>query len=350
MRLLVALAIFLAQSNPEQLFRDAVKAQQHGDDATAIRNYQELVRLRPDVPEVRANLGAVFAKAGHFDEAIEQYKAALAKIDNPALRMNLALAYYKKGSLSDATKLLEPLQRTNRQAALLLADCYVRQNEYAKAIAVVNPLVKAQPSDLAAAYILGSALIRTNNKEAGLKLVEQVAKDGQNAEAYLLAGKTALQLNFFERANEHAQAAFQLNPKLPGLATLRGMVLPYMNDNDGAIKALKEALEADPNDFDANLNLGAVLHTERDDENARPYLEKALKLQPSSTLARYEMARVKRSEGKLEEAVKDLEQVIQEQPKWPQPPVELAALYFRLNRPKDGERERAVFDQLSVKH
>ena len=128
------------------------------------------------------------------------------------------------------------------------------------------------------------------------------------------------------------------------------MVLPYMNDNDGAIKALKEALEADPNDFDANLNLGAVLHTERDDENARPYLEKALKLQPSSTLARYEMARVKRSEGKLEEAVKDLEQVIQERPQWPQPHVELAALYFRLNRPKDGERERAVFDQLSSKH
>ena len=157
-----------------------------------------------------------------------------------------------------------------------------------------------------------------------------------------------MQLNQFERANEDAEAAFRLAPKLPGVATLRGRVLPYMNDNAGAIAALREALAANPEDFDANLNLGAVLYTERELEGSRQYLEKALRLQPASKLARYEMARLKRAEGKLEESAADFEAVIKQDPKWPQPHVELAAVYFRLNRPKDGERERAAFERLTA--
>src|SRR5450755_2368076 len=85
---------------PEQLFREAVAAQQRGDDQTAIAKYQALIKLRPEVVEVRANLGAALAHAGRYDEAVDQYRAALAKApENKSLRVNLALAYYKKGDL-----------------------------------------------------------------------------------------------------------------------------------------------------------------------------------------------------------------------------------------------------------
>src|SRR6476646_9551435 len=98
--LLAAGAATAQSSSPEQLFRDAVEAQQKGDDALAIRKYQELLKLHPEVIEARANLGAAFATVGLFDEAIDQYRAALAKnAGNSDLRLNLALAYYKKGAL-----------------------------------------------------------------------------------------------------------------------------------------------------------------------------------------------------------------------------------------------------------
>src|SRR5215471_10309953 len=94
----------LAQApTPEQLFREAVAAQQRGDDAAAVQKYQELLKVRPDVVEARANLGAAFAKLGRFDEAIEQYRTALDKNEgNAPLRLNLALAYYKKGKFEEA--------------------------------------------------------------------------------------------------------------------------------------------------------------------------------------------------------------------------------------------------------
>jgi len=65
-------------------------------------------------------------------------------------------------------------------------------------------------------------------------------------------------------------------------------------------------------------------------------------------VARYEWARLERTEGQLEAATTDLEKVVHADPNWAQPHVELAALYFRLNRQQDGERERALFDRLTA--
>jgi tetratricopeptide (TPR) repeat protein len=179
-------------------------------------------------------------------------------------------------------------------------------------------------------------------------LVEKAAKQGNSAEAYLLAGQTALKMNQFERARDYGDAALRLNPKLPGVLTLRGTTLTYLGDNPGAIAVLRKAIEADPNDFEAQLSLGAVLHTERDLDGARRHLARALALNSASNLARYEWARLERTEGQVEAAVKDFEKVVHDDPTWAQPHVELAALYFRLERTQDGERERAIFDRLNA--
>src|SRR5260370_11080017 len=108
---IMACSIILAQeASPEQIFRDAMAAQQRGDDETAIAKYRELIRLSPEVVEARANLGAALAHAGRYEEAIEQYRNALSKLpDNTGLRLNLALAYYKKGDFAQAAETLDSL-------------------------------------------------------------------------------------------------------------------------------------------------------------------------------------------------------------------------------------------------
>lgn len=350
--LLLAGSLAVAQgSSPELLFREALAAQQRGDDTLAIRKYQELLKLRPDVIEVRANLGATLARTGRLDEAIEQYRAALAKAgSNSALRLNLALAYYKKNDWFGAVaqlKMLHDADPTNVRVATLLGGCYARLGQDAQVVDVLAPLAVSHPEDLAVSWELGSALIRSGHSREGLEMAERVGKLGNSAEAYLLAGQTALQLHEFERARDDANSSLRLNPKLPGALTLLGAALQYLNDDKGAIVALRQALEASPNDFDAHLTLGAVLNTERDLEGARKHLERAVQLNPSSTLALYALARMKRTQGEIEAAVTDFEKVVRDDPNWAQPHVELAALYFRLRRQADGERERAAFDRLN---
>jgi len=349
--IVVAAAVSGQSVPPEQLFHEAVAAQQRGDDALAVRKYQELLKRYPSAVEARANLGAALSKLGRYDEAIEQYKAALAKNDNPALRMNLALAYYKKGAMREAAgelTILHKAEPEDARVATLLGDSYGRLGRDEEAIAVLRPVEAGHPDDLAVAWLLGAALIHAGHRRDGLALVDRVAREGNSAEAYLLAGQTALKLNEFERARDYADAAIRLNPQLRGVMTLRGTTLSYLGDTQGAIAVLEKAVAADPNDFDAHLALGAVMNTERELDGAHAQLEAALRLKPDSTLALYEWARLERSEGKVEEAARDMEKVVHADPNWAQPHIELAALYFRLNRQSDGDRERATFDKLNA--
>jgi tetratricopeptide (TPR) repeat protein len=349
---LIAAGVACAQSsNPEQLFHDATAAQQRGDDALAVRKYREILKNYPDSLEVRTNLGAALAKLNRYDEAIEQYRAVLAKKENASLRLNLALAYYKKGAWRDAAQQFETLraaQPSDPRIATLLAECYTNLGQDDKAIAILKPVESAHPEDLSVAWLLGSALIRSGQRREGLARVARVAREGNRPEAYLLAGRTALKMNEFEPARDYAAAAAKLNPKLPGLDTLRGTVMTYLGDNEGAATVLRAAVAADPKDFEAQLGLGAVLHTNRDLPGAHEHLQRALQLQPNSITARYEWARLERTEGQVEAAVRDMEKVVHDDPKGAPPHLELAALYFRLNRQEDGEKERAIYDRLTA--
>jgi tetratricopeptide (TPR) repeat protein len=261
------------------------------------------------------------------------------------------LAYYKKGAWRDAVPQFETLlaaQAGDVRVATLLAECYASLGQDEKVIGTLKPEEAAHPDDLSVKWLLGSALIRSGHRREGLDRVDRVAREGNRPEAYLLAGRTTLKMNEFERARDYAAAAAHLNPKLPGLDTLRGTVMSYLGDTEGAAVALRAAVQADPKDFDAQLGLGAVLHTDRDLAGAREHLQRALQLKPDSNLARYEWARLERTDGQVEAAVGDFEKVVHDDPTWAQPHVELAALYFRLNRQEDGEKERAIYDRLTA--
>src|SRR5690348_3380016 len=79
----------------------ALELHRTGDFANAALAYQACVNADPRA-ETRSNLGAVLVRLGRFQEAIDQYEAALktapAQIASQ-LRFNLALAYYKSAQI-----------------------------------------------------------------------------------------------------------------------------------------------------------------------------------------------------------------------------------------------------------
>ncbi len=310
--LLLCACLSAAQNvNPEQLFQQAVAAQQRGDNATALRLYRELLRTHPEATVVRVNLGATLASMGKFAEAIEQYRAVLeAAPDNRPVRMNLAIAYEQEGDWRRAAEELEKLQKPEHadpQSTMMLADSYNHLGLYARTIVLLTPLEAAQPDDLDVAWLLGSALIHSGQTEQGLARIDKVAAKGSNADAYLLAGQTRLARSEYDLARHDADLAMQLDPQLAGVQTLYGMVLEQMGDYAGAEAALRKAIAADPDDFSAHLYLGAILYFRRDMSGARIQLEQALQLQPASAQARYELALVVRAEGHFDVALKALE-------------------------------------------
>ena len=130
--------------------------------------------------EARANLGLALVSLGRFDEAIAQYRAALAQAPgDPGLRANLAMAYYQKGDLPKAAGEFSSLHEAepgNLQIATLLGTCYMRMGRPAQAISVLSPLEKAHPDNLDLKWALGWALIRAGRTQEGFERAEEVAQ------------------------------------------------------------------------------------------------------------------------------------------------------------------------------
>jgi tetratricopeptide (TPR) repeat protein len=348
-------AMMAAQElDPDQLLKRAIDEQQHGDYSAAIRDYRKILELRPNEVEAKVNLGAALAHAGQFDEAIAIYRSALmsSRDKNPIL-LNLALAYYKKGDFEHAREQFEILhdaQPNNLQVVILLGDSDLRTGKADAALNVLGPLEDKFSHNMDFEYVLASALIdTTGRRREGVSRMEGVAKAGSAADAYMIAGATLLGLNEYEQARKDLEQALLLKPTLPGLYTLLGTARDKTGDVKAAEPAFREALKNNPDDFEANLYLGAILYKRRDIDEAKVYLDRALRLKPTDSMARYEAAMLKSTSGDYETAAHELELLVKDDPDWLEPHVELATLYYRLHRPDDGAKERQIVESLTAK-
>jgi tetratricopeptide (TPR) repeat protein len=358
MRFLALLILFASHSgfsqqpSPEQLFARAVEAQQRGDDPRAIDDYEHLLKLQPTLAVAHANLGVALTHEGRYDEAISQYKLALPTIDDKdSLRLNLGLAYYKKGDLQDAVPLFKEVEiRRPRdpQTAILLGDCELKLGRAPDAVKLLEPLEPENASNPDFEYLLGEVEIAVGQQRDGAERLDRLAASTHGADAYALAGSTWMRLNEFERARTDLDAASKLRPDLPGIFGLAGVAYDKTGDQAKAEPLFREALRRNPDDFESNLYLGAILYKRRDVDQALPFLDKAIALKPDDTMARYELGMWNSTAGHYEEAMKELESVVQKDPGWLQPHLELATLYYRLHRPEDGAKERAIIEKLTA--
>jgi tetratricopeptide (TPR) repeat protein len=340
------------QPSAEPLFSQAVEEQQRGDYAAAIRDYRALLARQPGMVDAHINLGAALAHTGRFDEAIEQYTLALpTAADKNGVRLNLGLAYYKQGDFAAARREFEQLRQQrpdDPQLAILLGDSEVKLGRAAEASVMLAPLEPANHANTDFEYVLGTALIASGKRRDGIERLEKVADATQAADAYFLAGSTQMDLNEFAAARRDFDQALQLDPRLPRIYTLAGMARDKLGNADDAAEMFRKALAVDPDDFDANLYLGAILAKGREMDEAKRYLDRALHLNPTSSMAQYEMATWKGAMGRYEEAAGELESIVKRDPSWLEPHVELAAIYYHLHRPGDGAKEREIVARLTA--
>jgi tetratricopeptide (TPR) repeat protein len=340
----------------DRAFARATELHQSGDIEGAIRAYQAILAAHPDRADVRSNLGAAYSRLGRYEDAIAQYKQALARdTRNQTIRFNLALAYYKAAWFTEAAAELTsflaaaPKQAPERRnATLLLADCNVRLGQYKPVIELLTPLAEADANDRTVAYLLGSALVGDGQMKRGQELIDRVFHGEDSAEARMLLGSILLLADDGAGAMKELERAIELNPKLPGLHTWYGRALMRLGDPEKAKSIFKVELADNPNDFEANLYIGILLRRDKAFDEALTYLTRAARLRPRDSYARYHLGAVYAATGKPADARLLLEAVAKEYPDFVEAHVLLASVYYRLNRPEDGQRERAIIQKLTA--
>jgi tetratricopeptide (TPR) repeat protein len=333
------------------IFDRAVALQKAGKLADAIPEYQRFLALQPGNVEARSNLGAAFAAQGHYAEAIEQYQQAL-RVDegNAQVRLNLAVAYYKAADVTTAAAELVKIVAaapSDKRAVVLLADCYLRLGENRKVIDLLTPWEDKETSDLAFAYLLGTALIRDDQVSKGQRLIDKIMGRGESAEAHLMLGTAYQMAQEWAPARDEFAKAVALNPKLPGAHAYYGRALLATTATTTAAEQFRKELEINPNDFDANLFLGVLAKQEQKHDEAMARFQKALSVRPGDLGVRYQVGSLLLLDGKLDPARENLEAVVKDAPKFLEAHVSLATLYYRLKRKDDGDRERAIVQELT---
>jgi tetratricopeptide (TPR) repeat protein len=337
--------------DPQALFNAAVQLQQRGETEAAVRQYQHILDLFPTFSEARSNLGAALSRLGRYDEAIANYQLALRQdAGNFGIRLNLGLACYKAGRMADAAREFEAVHTAraeNQQALLLLADTWLRLGKNKEVISLLEPVAQPGSADLAVSYLLGTALLRDGEFKRGGEVIAAIVRQGETAPAECLVASAQLAIGEDEKGAQSAARAIALDPTLPDGYSLSGIARERLGDTAGAIADYRKALTLDENDLDASLHLGALLLKERNLSEAERLINRSLRIRPSFLPAEYQLALVHAALGRVDEAVPEFERIAKAAPDWMEPHVQLAVLYYRLNRPADGLRHRQIVDQLS---
>jgi protein O-GlcNAc transferase len=336
----------------ERLFTRALELQQAGDMLGAIDTYKAALTIVPGNADALSNLGAAYVRLGQFDDAIAQYELAL-KSDpsSSTVRLNLALAYYKSGRPNQAIPQLKRVLASDpeaRNAYLIIADCYLQTGQDKELVALLKPRERLFEGDLAYAYLLGTALLHSDDVVEGQKYIDRIFGVGESAEAHLLMGIAHLGRLDYPAAKTELKSALQLNPRLPTAHALYGRAMLALGEQEAAERAFREELDLNINDFEANLQLGYMRKAAQKFEDASTYLERATTIRPNDLAARKLLASLRLQTGQVDEAVRMFEAIVKEAPDLIEAHVQLATAYNRLKRKEDAQRERAIIDRLNA--
>jgi tetratricopeptide (TPR) repeat protein len=338
----------------DQMLGRALAMQQAGDLLGAVQAYQVVLQSEPGRADVRSNLGAAFIALGRFDEGMKEYKAAIAADpNNPTYHFNLGLAYYKAGRHEEAVPEFAEVLKVapgNQKALLLQGDSLLQLDRDADVIALLQPHQNEFPTDLAFAYLLGMAMVRSGQVDQGQVFIDRIFKAGESPEGHLLMGLAYLNKQDYKSAMPELARAVELNPKLPSAHTLYGRALLGNGDQETATRQFSLALDVNPNDFEANLQMGNIRHREQRDDDALVYLNRAAAIRPTDLAVRQALAASYLGIGNADRSREMLEAIVKEQPDFVDAHVLLATAYYRLKMKDQGDAQRAIVARLNAEN
>jgi tetratricopeptide (TPR) repeat protein len=289
---------------------------------------------------------------GKYDDAL----AALHEIEaqhptTKGLSHELGIAYYKKGDYFNGITYLKKAGEENpddAEAVQLMGLSFYLSGRPAEAIA---PLEKVQawfPSaNVDAAYVLGICYIQTKDyPHARGAFAKMFGVSADSAASYLFTARMLLRQDFGPVAEEYAQKAVALDPKLPLAHFLLGELHLYHSKIPEAVDEFQKELQLNPGYASAYYKLADAYSRIQKFDEAEQLLQRSIWLDSTSTGPYILMGKVLAKKGETELAVRTLQRALAMDPNNPIPHHLLGQAYRDLGRAEDAERELKVAAQL----
>ncbi len=281
-----------------------------GQITAAIKYYEQAHAIRPDSPELIANLGNLYAEQQQWSQAIAAYERAL------ILKPNFSGVY------RNLAKVLELAQQPERAAdnwykALQLEPDWATCEDYFKLGTVLEVQQKNEPAiscyrqaialnpQFTSAYLnLGAIFLRTGQLNSALNLQQQLAAQNPNSAAlYLYQGMMLKLQQKFPQAIALYQQAIKLDSQLWEAYYQLAEIYSSQEEWSQAVAAYNRALEGKSNSSWLYHHLGyAHLKLERWSESYQA-LAKAVELNPGFVWSHFHLATAAMALGQRQTAI-----------------------------------------------
>jgi tetratricopeptide (TPR) repeat protein len=297
-----------------------------GRTADAIAQYEEALRLKPDIAEVHNNLGNALEKMpGRLNDAIAQYEKALRlKPDYAEAHNNLGIALEKMpGRLNDAIAQYDEALRLEPDIAEAHSNLGIAlkvAGRTADAIAQYEEALRLKPDDAEAHNNLGIALEKMPGRlnDAIAQYEEALRLKPDYAEAHNNLGNALEKMpGRLNDAIAQYEEALRLKPDIAEVHNNFGRALEEMPGRlNDAIAQYEEALRLKPDYAEAHDNLGIALEKMPGRLNdAIAQYEEALRLKPDIAGIHFNLAvALLKIPSRTNEAVTHLKAALRLQP------------------------------------
>jgi tetratricopeptide (TPR) repeat protein len=211
------------------------------------------------------NEGVMHANAGHWAEAVEANRKALALNENNIdARNNLGIALYNTGQFGEAADQFGQVVTAwtdgggdrLQQARVNLAAARARAGQVSAAIPVWKSILHSDSKRIDIRKNLANALYRAGDVDgAGFHYRTAIKQDANNSDALMGLGMLDYRKNLLLPAENHFRMAVRANRSNVVAWNNLGLTLERMNRKKEARYMMQQALALDPNYPEAKKNL-----------------------------------------------------------------------------------------------
>lgn len=324
---------------PEARFGLARLALRAGNFDVALENARAAAEQRPNWRDAQLLYARALLVSGRTDESLELVGRVAEESDDLEVRLQHAELLLSAGRMDEARERLTAILDENPglpEATRALAFLAMAQEELEEAGRLFDELRYEPRYRDEAFYYLGRI---AESREEPLQATRSYARvtDGTHAvEAQLrLASILLRRMDDPDGALRHLEEFGNANPRFRSdMLIARAQMLVQMERPDEAMRLFEDALERDPEDtalHDAQAQLYVILSNEasgRGDQNeAERLLEQGLDSYPDNVSLRYSQALLLQQQGAMRRSVRVLEDLVDENP---ENPVLLNALGYLL--------------------
>jgi len=313
-------AVQASSSTPAE-FAEARKLMQQGKVDEAIAELQPIESRDPATKGLTLEMGTAYYKKSDYPKAIEYLKKATAAdpANSEAIQL-LGLSYYLGGHPADAIPLLEKVQgwysRANVDASYILGICYIQTKNYDQA------------------------------RHAFAKMFD-VPQD--SAASYLFTARMLLRQEYDPVAEEYAQKAVGLDPKLPLVHFLLGELYLFKSRVPEAISEFQKELAINPGNAATYYKLADAYSRVQRFEDAERLLQRSIWLDATSTGPYILMGKVLEKKGEFDLAVRALQRAAAMDPNNPTTHHLLGQAYRDMGKKEEAESELKLAEELQTK-